>query len=506
VSAADKLDLTVAVAAEFRIDTRQEPVLFLRSDSPVARSEGFEAMSRVNVRAGSSSIVATLMIVGEGVLPPGYAGLSDAAKRLLQVNRETRLEISYPQPVSSLTYVRSKIYGNELQPDECSAIIEDIVAGRYMDVHLAAFVSACSGRNLSRNEVVSLTKAMVEAGEQLDWPGMKTVDKHCVGGLPGNRTTPIIVPIVASLGLAMPKTSSRAITSPSGTADTMEILAPVDLSTDQMRHVVESEGGCIVWGGSVRLSPADDTLIRVERALDVDSEGQLVASVLSKKLAAGSDLVVIDMPVGPTAKVRSVRAAEAMTDQLQFVGASLGLSVHVVTSDGLQPVGRGVGPALEARDVLSVLQGEESAPADLRDRAVCLAGVLLETGGRAAIGHGRSQAERALDDGSAWRKFQAICEAQGGIREIPQAPYRYEVFADRPGDIEAIDNRVIARIAKLAGAPADKAAGVDMSVRLGDTVDKGDLLFTIHAESPGELEYALQFEREQAASIQIGDS
>jgi len=500
------LDSTVLVAGGFGIDTRQEPVIFLRTDSPVSRSEGFEAMSRVNVQANGKSIIATLMIVAEELLPPGHAGLSDAARRLLNVRDGAVLQLSHPSPVASLAHVRSKIYGNELNARQLHEIIADIVDGRFMDVHLAAFITSCSGDHLNRDEIVHLTEAMVAAGQRLHWPGEWVVDKHSVGGLPGNRTTPIVVPIVAALGLTMPKTSSRAITSPAGTADTMETLAPVDLDLATMRRVVEREGGCIAWGGSVSLSPADDILIRVERALDVDSEGQLIASVLSKKIAAGSNYVVIDMPVGPTAKIRTPQAGALLRDELEYVGKVLGIGVQVVVSDGHQPVGRGIGPALEAHDVLAVLQGLPQAPADLRERAVRLAGALLETAGVAAPGKGDTEASRVLEDGRAWAKFQAICEAQGGMREPPRAAYHYDVFAERDGVVKTIDNRVVARIAKLAGAPADKAAGVEMNVRLGTRVAKGDVLMTIHADSPGELEYALQFEREQHEAIVLGEA
>ena len=506
MTSTERIDSTVLVARHFGIDTRQEPVIFLRSDSPVARSEGFEAMSRVNVEVGERSIIATLVIVGEELLPAGQAGLSDAARRLLAAEEGDELRLSYPRPVTSLAHVRSKIYGNALGADALRQIIVDIVAGRYMDVHLAAFITACADAHLNRDEIVYLTDAMVAAGERLQWPGERIVDKHSVGGLPGNRTTPIVVSIVAANGLTMPKTSSRAITSPSGTADTMETLAPVNLDLATMRRVVEKEGACIAWGGSVSLSPADDILIRVERALDVDSEGQLIASILSKKLAAGSTDVVIDMPVGPTAKVRSREAADILSEQLRFVGEALGLNVRVVISDGQQPVGRRIGPALEARDVLAVLQGQAGAPQDLKDRAVCLAGVLLEMAGAAAEGQGQQIATRTLADGSAWAKFQAICEAQGGLREPPHAHYHYDVFAEKDGIVETIDNRVVARIAKLAGAPADKAAGVEMNIKLGDPVRSGDVLMTIHAESPGELEYALEFARDKDNAIQLGES
>jgi thymidine phosphorylase len=291
----------------------------------------------------------------------------------------------------------------------------------------------------------------------------------------------------------MPKTSSRAITSPAGTADAMETMAPVDLDTAAIRQVVEREGGCVVWGGAIKLSPADDILIRVERALDLDSEGQLIASVLSKKIAAGSTHLVIDMPVGPTAKVRGAETAGTLSRDIIGVAETFGLQARIVTTDGLEPVGRGIGPALEARDVLSVLRCEADSPQDLRQRAIALAGALLELAGAAPANSGEAMAAKALDDGRAWAKFQRICEAQGGMRVPPTSSQQRPLLADRPGFVQAIDNRKIARLAKLAGAPDDKAAGVDLHVSVGDPVTARQPLCTVHAESPGELAYAFDY-------------
>jgi thymidine phosphorylase len=270
-----------------------------------------------------------------------------------------------------------------------------------------------------------------------------------------------------------------------------------------MRAVVEAEGGCIVWGGNVRLSPADDILIRVERPLDFDSEGQLVASVLSKKIAAGSTHVVIDVPIGPTAKVRTEIAARALADRLTTVGTRLGIHVDVQFSDGLQPVGRGIGPALEARDVLAVLRREAGAPADLKERALMLAGRVLEFSPGTPAGSGMAKARQILDSGLALRKFEAICEAQGGFRDPPRANHTYVATARVDGRCTAIDNRRMARLAKLAGAPRAPAAGIEMHTRLGMHVQRGEPLFTLHAEAPGELQYALGFLRSHPDMIRV---
>ncbi len=481
------------LARRLGLDTRYEAVVFMHKQCQVCRSEGFTAHARVLLSNGGRQAIATLYQVTDNLIAHDEAALSESAWRRLGLKEGDRVVVSHPAPLDSLSHVRSRIYGHDLGEAAFHAIIEDVVDGKYSDIHLSSFLTACATRALDHKEILALTHAMVESGERLKWPAGIVVDKHSIGGLPGNRTTPIIVAIAASLGLMMPKTSSRAITSPAGTADTMETLAPVNLDTAQIRRVIEQEGGCVVWGGAVKLSPADDILIRVERALDLDSEGQMIASVLSKKIAAGSTHLVIDLPVGPTAKVRNSETARALSSGLASVGEAFGLRTKVVESDGSQPVGRGIGPALEARDVLSVLKCEPAAPADLRQRAIALAGAIVEVAGSAAQGQGEAVATQALDNGHAWAKFQRICEAQGGMRVPPQSRQRRPILAERAGRVRAIDNRRIARLAKLAGAPDDKAAGVDLHVRVGDVVAVGQSLCTVHADTPGELAYAFDY-------------
>ena len=483
----------VARLRRLGIDTYQEFVIYMPAACPICRAEGWAAESRILVELGGRQVIATLNVTSLELLSHGEASLSDAAWRALEA-REGALVVLRPAPVvESLADVRAKLHGRRLDDAACGRIVRDIAAGRYSSLQLAAFVAAGTGDRLGLDETISLTRAMLDAGERLHWERDPVMDKHCIGGLPGNRTTLIVVPIVATAGLLIPKTSSRAITSPAGTADTMEAMAPVALNTAAMRRVVTRLGGCVVWGGSVTLSPVDDIIIRVERPLDLDSTGQLVASVLSKKAAAGATRVLVDIPVGSTAKARSPEAAEALGGRLRAVGDALGIEVAIVLTDGSQPVGHGVGPALEARDVLAVLRRAPGAPRDLRERALGLAGRLLELGGAALPDEGVARATMLLDGGDALRRFEAICEAQGGMREPVPGPLTCDMPAPQPGRVAAIDNRRLARLAKLAGAPRAMGAGLVVHARLEQYVARHEPLCTLHAESPGELAYALAY-------------
>ena len=487
------------------LHTQREPIVIVRADCPVCRSEGLSSRSQVLLRTNGREVTAILFQHDGNLLEPGEIGLSEPAWAMLRSTEGERVEIGHAPSLESMSAVRQRIYGTALDEPAMEAIVADIVAGRYSDVQVAAFLTAGTTQPLSEAETIALTGAMARSGEQLRWGSGRIVDKHSVGGLPGNRTTPIVVAIAAACGLVIPKTSSRAITSPAGTADAMATVTRVDLGVDEIRQVVAAEGGCLAWGGAVNLSPADDIFIGVERQLDIDPEGQLIASVLSKKVAAGSTHLVLDIPVGPTAKVRSPEVAERLAGRLETIAATFGIKAVCIRSDGSQPVGRSIGPALEMRDVLAVLRCDDGAPADLRERALTLAAALLEIGGAAEPGMGLPLARATLASGAAWRKFERICLAQGGFREPERARLEHEILAETGGRVIAIDNRKIGRLARLAGAPDRPAAGLQIHVRLGDRVRQGQKLVTLHADTQAELSYPLGYAAGNPDTIVIGD-
>ena len=401
------------------------------------------------------------------------------------------VRIEHAEPPASMDAVRRKIAGERLSQEDFHHIIRDITETRYSKTEISAFLVASGQTDMDRDEVFYLTRAMLESGERLDWNESLVADKHCIGGIPGNRTSMLVVPIVAAHGMLIPKTSSRAITSPAGTADTMEVLANVELDIRKLHDIVRKNRACLAWGGTAELSPADDIMIAVERPLGIDSLGQMVASILSKKLAAGSTHLLIDIPVGPTAKVRQMRQAQRLRKLFEFVADQLAIHLEVVITDGRQPVGSGIGPVLECRDVMQVLQNDPEAPPVLRQKALRLAGRVLEFDPDIRGGDGFDIARDILDSGRALAKMQDIIEAQGrqGERYTP-APLVYEVKATVAGVVTFIDNYRMARIARLAGAPMDKGSGVDLLKKLGDPVVEGEPLYRLHARFPADFRFA----------------
>jgi len=475
------------------IDTYHENVAYLHRSCNIYRVEGFQALSKIEISTNGNRILAVLNVVDdESIVNSDELGLSQQAFKQLQVEEGCSVQIDHAEPPKSMGAVRRKINGERLSADDFMSISNDIAESRYSKMEMAAFLVASGQTGLDRDEILYLTRAMLESGEKLDWREQLVADKHCIGGIPGNRTSMLVVPIIAAHGMLIPKTSSRAITSPSGTADTMEILAEVTLSPERLGDIIHQERGCLAWGGTAKLAPVDDKLISVERPLGIDSRGQMVASILSKKLAAGSNHLLIDIPVGPTAKVRHMREALALRKLFEFVGDRLNIHLEVVITDGRQPIGRGIGPVLETRDVMQVLQNDPLAPFDLRQKSLQLAGRILEFDPDVRGGQGYAIARDILDSGRAMAKMNAIIDAQGRKENPSFAPGEifFEVVAERPGHIISIDNYQIARVASMAGAPIDKRAGVELFKKLGDPVSEGDLLFRVYSEFSANYEFA----------------
>ncbi|MCF8475917.1 MAG: thymidine phosphorylase family protein [Pseudolabrys sp.] len=473
------------------LDTGRENVVVISSRSKALRPEVFRGFSRVELRCNAKVLLATLLPTDDGLVDPNEIGLSEPAFRRFGETVGSFVTVTPAARPVSLDSVRAKIQGHTLSAPQITAIIEDVTHYRYSDMEIAAFLVG-SASFMSNDELLAMSQAMAQAGTRLTWDRPIVVDKHCIGGIPGNRTSMIVVPIVAAHGLMIPKTSSRAITSPAGTADTMEVLARVDLSVAEMREVVNACHGCLIWGGHVNLSPADDILISVERALSLDTREQMVASIMSKKLAAGSTHLLLDLPVGPSSKLTTAMEAMRLRKLFEFVGDHFGISVEVVTTDGRQPIGNGIGPVLEAKDVMAVLGNEPDAPTDLREKSLRLAAHLLEYDPELRGGAGYARARELLESGAALKQMEKIIEAQGpSVCRTDLGNLTGDIVAGRDGVVEAIDCLCLNRLARTAGAPIDKGAGIKLFKKIGDRVEKGEPLYRIHAFGEPEFDLAV---------------
>jgi thymidine phosphorylase len=492
------------------IDTLGEHVVMIHEEAVREGDLGFNPLDRVRIvgthptTGAPHEVIGVLNFCRDSFVAPDEIGLSDVAFRDLDLPAGSAVHATLAATPRSLDLVRAKLDGRRLDRSAFDAILSDVTHNRYSRVELAMFVLACAMRPLDLEEVVDFTRAMIGTGSSLHFGAGPIADKHCIGGIPGNRTTLIVVPILAARGLTVPKTSSRAITSPAGTADTMAVLADVALTPERLHAVVAEAGACIAWGGALDLAPADDILITAERPMEIDAEAQMVASILSKKKTAGATHALLDIPLGPTAKVRTEAHAERLAALFRAVAERIELNLEVAITAARGPIGWGIGPRLEALDVLAVLRREPGAPVDLREKSLYLAGRLLELVGAVPAAGGYHAAQEALDSGAAAGALDRIVRAQGPCPFPPPAPFVHVVEASCDGRIADIDCWEIARVAKRAGAPANVAAGVRLRRTTGDVVARGDALFEIHAQSRVQLDFARSYAEGNPDIVRFG--
>lgn len=460
---------------------------------------GVISSDRVFVRYKGEHTICILNISNED--EPGTLGVYGEVKEKLGISEGDMVSVEIARRPESLDYVREKINGQRLPPWKIQRIVGDVVERHLSDIELAAFVTSLHVHGLSMEEIEALSRSMVWSGKQIEFGRSPILDKHSVGGVPGDKTTLIVTPIIAAAGYSIPKSSSRAITSPAGTADRMEALAPVDIPFSRIKKIVNEVGGCIVWGGSIDLAPADDLFIRVEYPLNIDP--LLLPSIMSKKKAIGSTHVVIDIPVGVSAKIKTLHEAEQLAADFIELGSRFDMNIECAVTEGSQPIAYNIGPILEAREALETLYG--NGPHELIDKATNLAGILLEM-----VGHedGKKTAMEIIKNGKALEKMKEIIEAQGGdssVKPEDMVPgeFTYDVPAPHDGRILVFNNRDLVRIARVAGTPNDKGSGLKLFAKTGDPVYEGKPMFRIYAEKREKLENAIK-QLETLHPIEVG--
>lgn len=433
------------------------------------------------------------------ILNQGSIGVYRHTSEQLGLVEGELVEVRVSDRPASLDYIKKKMEGEKLSREDMRTIVADIVSDTLSPSEVTAFVVSSYMNPLDMDEVESLTRAMVETGEQLSFHTGPIVDKHSIGGVPGNKITFIVVPIIAASGLLIPKTSSRAITGAGGTADLMEVLAPVDFAASDVKEMTMKAGGVIVWGGATNIAPADDKIIIQEYPFKIDPMGQMIASVMAKKFAVGANVVAIDIPVGKYCKVHSIEEGRKLARQFIDLGERLNMRVECALTYGDAPVGRAIGPKLEIIEALKILEGDES-PRSLMQKSCVIAGIALELAGKANRGDGASLAMELLKSGKALKKFHEILAVQGGKSgitsdSIKPGEHSFTVHADSDGYVIDLNNHSLIAIARATGAPNDHGAGLFIHAKPGTSMSKGDPIFTLYADRKWRLDNAIEIAR-----------
>lgn len=405
----------------------------------------------------------------------------------------------------ALSAIRKKLVGKKLNYKEIYSIMDQISKERLGNVLTTYFAASGYSKGFTDQELFFLTKAMVETGEILHFKGI-VADKHSIGGTPGTRTTLIVVPILAAAGFTIPKSSSRAITTPGGTADDMEVLAKVDFSKDEIYEIVKKTNGCIVWGGSFNIAPADDIIIKVEEPLLFESFDKILVSIMAKKIAFGSNHVVIDIPYGSMVKVHRLKDAEVLKGKFEYLAKKFEIKIKCLIHRMEEPAGRGIGPILETREAIRVLQQKENRPLDLEIRALNLAGNLLDIcikdspeklkeTVKKEYGNGIGWATKILQSGLAFEKMKEIIKAQGGkenldSEDLKPGKFFINILTKQKGTIKKINSQNLTIITKILGAPLLKKSGIYLAKKIGESIKEKEILYTMYSEKMYNLKEA----------------
>ena len=471
-------------------------------NSQDAERLGVLGLARIMIQVGKEEQTA-IVHTSTDLIHPGHIGISKKNWIDLGLMEGLDVEVDVAPFPASLFFIRNKLRGRKLVHDEILEIVEDTIAERLSDVEISAFVTALHNFGLDLDEATNLSTAMIKTGSTMKLNRQPIVDKHSIGGVPGDKTTLLVVPIIAACGLTIPKSSSRAITSAAGTADRAEVLMPVSLGIGEMQEVVERTNGCIVWGGSVNLSPADDIFVKIEYPLSIDP--LLLPSIMSKKKAVGANMLVIDIPCGRGAKVKTIGEADLLAKDFMEIGKRLEIQVRCAVTYGEQPIGYAIGPSLEAKEALEALINH-GISSDLVEKATAIAGIILEMAGKS---DGKRLAVEALRSGKAEIKMREIIAAQGGNPRINPddiviGDKHFTVESNRSGNLLWINNASVANLARFLGCPKDSSSGILLHKKLGDVVKKGEPLFTIYAERSTNLQRAID-KLEDFGIMGIGD-
>ncbi|MFX1277537.1 MAG: AMP phosphorylase [Promethearchaeota archaeon] len=497
---------------ELNFETGNMLVIVLNSKD--AAQLGQKAGERVMLKSSKSKINKPLIAIldisyTDSIIAPGEIGIFlDTLKNFENLENLDEISVVPAQTPDSFAYIQKKIKGQKLTSDEINSVINDAVSGHLSQIELASFITGVSINGMDDYEMTALTLAETRTGEFFNF-GPDVFDKHSTGGVPGNKVSLIIVPIIAAAGLMIPKTSTRAITSPSGTADTMEVLAPIKFDSEELKNLISKEKACIVWGGSLDISPADNILIEIERPLHMDPVGLMIPSILTKKLSMGVKNLVLDIPCGPGTKFPTPDDGRKFAIFFKEIAKSVGINSECALTLAHQPIGHCVGPALEAKEALTLLMDYSAGPNSLIEKSTDLAGILLEMGGKAQKGKGQDLAKEILRSGKAYLKMKQIIKAQGGDPEIkPEdiklGSYEKEFYAIKAGHITEVNNSIINQIAKSAGCPHSKTSGVEVYKKQGARIKEGELIFKIYSDSENKLKKAEKIYNKTGGPIILG--
>ncbi len=479
------------------IDIHEGEDLVVLINEEDAREHGITSMDKVSLIYDDKEFVFDVNL-SDTFVQRWEVGIFEDIREKYEIKGGQLVTVSFTKNTSeSLDALKKGLTGKRLNQKEIFAIMKDISNNRFTDI-LTTYFSAMGFFFPSKDEdLYRMAKAMAETGEMLHFPGI-VADKHCMGGVPGNETTMIMIPLLTSLGIKMPKTFSKAITTPAATGECVSVLMDISFSKKEIEALVKKNNCCLVRGGGLDLAPADEKLIKVAYPLSMQSYSRTIVSIMAKKYAMGINHSLIDIPVWPSAKVPDMKTAKRLKQKYEYVGKKLGMKMHVEITDALQPIGAGIGAVLQVREVLRVLQQHPKRPMDLEKKAVYLCSKIIELVGMAKGKDAMKLAYGQLISGKARAMMQKIISAQHGDAKINSeklelAKMQKDIHAEKSGKVKYIDMKVVNVAARTLGSPLDLQAGLYLHKKLGDAVKKSEVIYTMYANDESKIRLAKEF-------------
>ena len=486
------------------INSFDENVAYLNKDCSIYKIDNIKSLTRVEVHGGEKPLYAFLQITDSNkIVKPGELGLNSEAFAKLGLPEGEKVSLSLTLPPPSLGAIKRKIAGNVLSAKDYAAIVSDIASNRYSTAEVAAFLVAI-GSFFTPAEMVDFTEAL--CGEKvLDWEREEIVtDYACVDHVPANKVDLIVAAIVAAYGLPMPKVLSSNVGGGAGVVDAMKVLANVDMGVADFKKQVWEKRAAIADFDKADICPADKIISQIERQSGIVTMERTISSIIANKMAMGITHLLLDIPVGARAKIKNTAEAMRLRKVIEYICDMCGLNVDIAITDASEPIGNGIGAVLEARDIVKVLKNKDDAPEALREKALFIAGRILEFDPKLRGGQGYLVAKEILKSGKALDAWKQIVKSQGEKEIDSLGHLTKDIVAEKSGKVKRINTSLVNKIAILAGAGQYAGAGVDLLLKTGDNVSKGDTLYRIYSCNSSDFSLAIDLIENEESPFEIG--
>ena len=402
----------------------------------------------------------------------------------------------------SMQAIRKKLLWKKINEEEINAIIEDVKNNKIHDLVLAYYVATSFFYKTDIHELAYTTKATAYTWDMYRFPWI-VAGKYCIWWVPGNETTMVVIPILASLGITVPKTFSKAITSPAATWECVNVLMDIEFDKQEVIRITDKVWACLVWNEKLNLAPVNDRIIKVSAPLGMEPYARMISSIMAKNYAMGINHCLIDIPMWPTAKVATMKDAKRVAKHFKEIWEYLWIKMDVHITDGSQPIWRWIWACLQTREALRILQQYKTRSEDLEKKIIFLASrLLLLCWAANGLTNAENLVKAQLANWEAWKKMQKIIKAQNWnpnikSEDIHLGKFTYDVVADKNCTISKVDMKHLNTMVRWLWAPKEYQAWIYLHKKLWDKVKKWEVIYTMYSPSETKLKIVKKMQQEK---------